>query len=302
MKNVPLDKLTNKIVRPGIEKHLTPLLAYRGQLTLGRAHRCWNLMLSMKAHECTIADATQRLMMNGEFSQLCLPEKPLQHLSLRSFISRLKLNPDVMKLEPGLEEYVWWVDPRPGFQLTPVSPISHRSRHKGAGGWREVVLRPRGPGKLPKPECFDKWVEGKTAREAVARYGRSIAVIRRWFDEAGIRPANPLKATQLLSYPFLIHDGGRPEHILLKKVNDAVPRHFRPETRADICQDIVVGILCGDFEEDDLDLPAQEMVRKVLQMFPTKYGPLSLDALIPGSKTPFVDLLADEGGRRWDSA
>ena len=92
-----------------------------------------------------------------------------------------------------------------------------------------------------------------------------------------------------------ITDGGKPEHRLVKLVNAAVPKHIDADTRADICQDLLVGILCGDFSEDDLFLPAKQMTRRVMQMFPTKYGPMSIDAEIPGTDGfRLIDTLAEE--------
>jgi hypothetical protein len=117
-------------------------------------------------------------------------------------------------------------------------------------------------------------------------------------SEAQIRARNSnrgstAKSTPLL-YPFLIHDAGRPEHDLLKKVNAAVPKGLSPDLRADICQDLIVGILCGDFSEDDLALPAKEMTRRIYKMFPTKYGPVSLDATLGSSDLRIIDTLTDE--------
>ena len=64
---------------------------------------------------------------------------------------------------------------------------------------------------------------------------------------------------------------------------DAVPRNIMGDLRADICQDLAVGILCGDFSQDDLKLPAKEKMRLLRKMFPDKYGPISLDAIVPGT-------------------
>ena len=243
MKQVPLAKLEDKIIRPGFERHLRPLLMYRGNVTLGRAHRMWNLVVSGMEHEAGLSDLTQRLQLNPELSQLCMPERKKEALAIRSFLSRLQLNSPVMAEMPHLSEYVWWLNPSGPFGLTPVSEFSPRSRNLGAGGWRtfRAPQRPRRPG-------------------------------------SNLRDVRPQ-----LVYPFLIHDGGKPEHDLLRRVNAAVPRHFDPNTRADICQDIMVGILCGDFDPDNLTLPAKEMTKRVMKMFPTKYGPLSLDAEMPGT-------------------
>lgn len=260
MKQVRLSELEDKIVRPGFEGRLKPLLAYRGQLTLGRAHRLWNMMVSAMLHEASKSDITQRLVMNADYSQLCGPTKPLQSMGLIGFASRLRDNPKVMAEMPHMAEYVDWViPPWKRFGLERISEVTHRSRNRGAGGWRVF--------------------QDRRTREFRLLSGRS--------------------AQPVLQYPFLIHDGGKPEHDLLRKVNAAIPRHYAPEMRADMCQDLIVGILCGDFREDDLGLPAKEMTKRVVQMFPTKYGPLSLDAPIGDERgATWLEMVADEG-RDW---
>lgn len=252
MRTATLASLENKIVRPGFERHLLPLVRYRGNLSLGDVHRVWNLFISAMEQECTFADITQRLPFNPEYSHLCGPEKVKQHMGLCGFLARLEDNTSVLGEMPGLEDYIrslgGW---RP--RLTPVSQSSKRRRNMGAGGWRT----------LEKP---------KRAVSNVATY----------------KP-------EPLVYPFLIHDGGRSEHALLRQVNAAVSRHFPPELRADICQDIIVGILSGEFSADNLSLPAKEMTKRVLKMFPTKYGMLSLDADIPGTDgLRLIDTLSEE--------
>lgn len=347
MKHVPLAALEPKIIRPGFEKHLRPLLMYRGAVTLGRAHRMWNLVVSGMEHEATISDITQRLQ-GPNYSNLCCPEKRKEAVSLYSFLGRLSNNPAVMGEMAGLAEYVDWLG---GFRpsLCPVSEITHRSRHVGAGGWRTFVDDRFGP---PPPAEFSAVALGKSVPWAAETYGCSDFIARRWFSELGLDPVHgniiPLpddftdfaareinadlqaryevsypvirrwraltgvervrekKAPRLavprsapLAYPFLIHDGGKPEHDLLRRVNAAVPHHFDANMRADICQDLIVGILCGDFSEDDLYLPAKEMTKRVFRMFPDKYGPISLDAIMPGTDDfRLIDTLADEG-RDW---
>jgi hypothetical protein len=256
MKAVPLARLEDKIVRPGFERFLRPLLMYRGALTLGRAHRLWNTLIAAMEQEATAADITQRLIHNPDFSHLCGIERPLVSVSLRSFCGRLTDNPSVMAEMPGLDEYLAWLIPsyqRMG-SLTPVSEITYRSRHMGAGGWRYLASRPR------KPVVYAP------------------------------RPHEIL-------YPFLIHDGGKPEHTLLRRVTAAVRTH-NPELKADLCQDLIVGILAGEFQEDDLSLPAREVARRASRLYPEKYRSFDLDAQIDGDGDTWMSRLADEG-RDW---
>jgi hypothetical protein len=256
MKHVSLSILEDKIVRPGFEKHLKPLVMYRGNMTLGRAHRLWNTMLSGMEHEATFSDITQRLVHNPDVSQLCGSESKVTGQYLTSFCIRLLDNPKVLGEIPGFHEYIDWMLPFYKRHSAPqrVSETTYRVRNMGAGGWRRLGKR-----------------------------------------EQHLTGGNVKQTTKGIVYPFLIHDGGKPEHILLRKVNAAVPKYLDPETRADICQDLMVGILCGDFSEDDLNLPAKEMTKRVQKMFPTKYGPLSLDAVMPGTDDfRLIDTLSTE--------
>lgn len=254
MKLVPLSTLQDRIVRPGFEKHLRPLLMYRGALTLGRAHRLWNTIIAAMEQEATASDITQRLTANPDFSHLCGIERALAFSSLRSFCGRLTDNPKVMAEMPGLEEYLdWLILPyqRLG-SLTRVSEIAPNRRSMGAGGWRYYGPRPR---------------------------------------------VHPHKTSDI-TYPFLIHDGGKPEHTLLRRVTAAVRTH-NLDLRADLCQDLIVGILAGEFAEDDLALPAREVAKRAAKLYPDKYRAVSLDEEIFGDgKKTWLDSLADEG-RDW---
>ena len=256
MTPVVLSRLEDKIVRPGFERFLRPLLMYRGALTLGRAHRLWNSLVAAMEQDCTAADITQRFTQNPDFSHLCGIERPLVSSSLVSFCGRLRDNPTVMGEMPGLAEYVDWLIPpykRLG-SLTPVSEYTHSSRNMGAGGWRTYVRRPRKIRVMqPRPEA--------------------------------------------LRYPFLIHDAGKEEHRLLRRVTSAI-RTNDPELKADLCQDLIVGILAGEFAEDDLHLPAREVARRASRLYPEKYRSVELDAVIGDDGDTWLSLVADEG-RDW---
>jgi hypothetical protein len=188
MKHVPLATLENKIVRPGFERFLRPLLMYRGALSLGDVHRMWNLIVSAMEHEATVADVTQRLQHNPDFSQLCVPPGRRQAVSLYSFCGRLTGNPKVMAEMPGLAEYVDWLIPSyRRFSLERISEITHRSRNLGAGGWR-IFFDDRAA--EPIPDRFADKARGKTIRWAREEYERGYFVVRRWFREAGLTPTH----------------------------------------------------------------------------------------------------------------
>lgn len=236
MKTAPLSQLENRIIRPGFEKHLRPLLFYKGNQNLGRLHRLWNFTVAAMEQECqTVADMTQRLSGSEVYSHLLGPDKPVVNSSLIGFYSRLLDNPRVTDELPGLRDYVRSL----GLRTFRYERVPEYSSRRDCAPWR-------------------------TYRPPVRKHSL------------------PADRTPL-AYPFMIHDGGRPEHDLLRKILAAVPKGLPPDMKADVCQDLAVGILCGDFDVNDLQLPAKEMMARVRKMFPAKWGPLSLDALIPGT-------------------
>lgn len=305
MKSVSLTTLEGAIIKPGFEKRLTPLLYYRGKQNLGRVHRLWNFTVAGMVQECeTAADFTQRLAHNPDYSHLLGPDAKPQHTSLGSFWSRLLDHPEVTGEVTGLRDYIRSLNFRYR-RLDPVSPLSARSR---CAPWRTFdakmpafralqAERKEARRVLREAEAHARRVAREKHRSATRELKEAARSERRALlmaqraarklerDRAAREPKKFVLREQAaqISYPFLIHDGGRPEHALLRAVNAAVPRHIMGDLRADICQDLVVGILCGDFEQDDLTLPSKEIIKRVRKMFPEKYGPMSLDAILPGT-------------------
>lgn len=152
---------------------------------------------------------------------------------------------------------------------------------------------------IPRPERFAEWADGKSLKDAIAFYKRSAGVVGRWFAEVGIRPESG--PDPVLAYPFLARDRGTPEHVLLKKVNAAVPTWLPPDRRADICQDLLVAILCGDIEEELLEMSAKDFIRRVIRQHPTQFGDLSLDQKIGDTDLRIMDSIEAEP-THWDFA
>lgn len=101
------------------------------------------------------------------------------------------------------------------------------------------------------------------------------------------------KIAKLMNRP----DGDDDDRALLVEVHNAVPKHLPDWLRADICQDLIVGILAGEIERAALGGSVKAYTRKVLEMHPLKYGPLSLDANIPGTDIPYINVLTNESYR-----
>lgn len=168
--------------------------------------------------------------------------------------------------------------------------------------WHGMIAAPPHLG-IPCPPEFVQWARGKTTHEAAARYKRSLPVVRRWFAESGIEPKRKERelAPPALAYPFLASNRRTPERDLLRKVNAVVPHYLPPDRRADICQDLLVAVLCGDLDEDALGLSSKDFVKHVLRQFPTQFGDLSLDAPIGDTDLKIMDTLEAEP-TRWDFA
>lgn len=294
MKPVSLNALANELAKPGFERELIPLLMYRGHSDLGRVHRLWNLTVAMMMHEVdTPGTGINHLHMNPEWSQLCFPQKRVQSCNMSGFLTRMRDNKPVTDLVPGLTDYVAYLKPRfYPYQRVPIVASSAR-----CAWWRTYTPKKLDPPPVP-PDFFAK-ADGKTLLWAAEHYNRSLPVIARWFEQSGAVRSDPERCAPVLAYPFLIHEAKKPEHELLHLINAAIPHNLPPDMRADMCQDLAVGILIGDFNKDDLYLPAKEVAKRVYRMFPTKYGPVSLDAIMPGTEDfRLLDTLVDEG-RDW---
>lgn len=174
---------------------------------------------------------------------------------------------------------------------------------KGYSPFHRGMIDPPAHLGIPLPVDFAEWAINKSVADAIKHYGRSVAVISRWFAEADIIPYRPparIKPVRIrvvgpeLQYPFLAGKARTPEHLLVQKVNAAVSRYLPPDRRADICQDLLVAILCGDLDESVLEDSAKEFTRRVLRQHPTVFGDLSLDAPIGDTDLTIMDRLSTE--------
>lgn len=253
---VNFESLQELVVRPGIEKKLVPLLAYRGNTSLGSVQRKWNLVLQMMLADATSIWDGVKIWREEDQSKLCGPEKEPVSMYLNGFFERMRDNPKVTDNIPGLTEYVEYLHPGQCL-LTRVSIISNR---RNAAFWRKY--------KAP---------DSKLRELRISPYAHH--------------------------YPFLVHDTKRVDwgRDLTTKINALVPRGLPPDIRADVSQDLIIDILEGNLTLDEIDGNMKGAVRKVFKMHPTKYGPLSLDAPLPGmNDVRLMDVISDERGVEYD--
>jgi hypothetical protein len=117
-----------------------------------------------------------------------------------------------------------------------------------------------------------------------SQYRRRLAPWRIFIPRSNLNGGRRSKI-EVGCYPYIAHDpktlrnGGD----LVMKVHAAVPKNLPEELRADICQDLVCAILAGEMKVDDLTSNIADLIRAGRKMFDTKWGQLSLNAVIPGT-------------------
>jgi hypothetical protein len=236
-----MNYLRNLIVRPGIQKIFGPLLAYRGCMNRGHAHRLWNFALLMMACECETLSDGLRVVNNPAYAQLCGPPKVPQKQHLWSYFGRLYDNPAVTNNIEGFTDYVRSMGLGPSLLIR----VDRFTQERECAEWR-VSLHPNA---------------GEPVRER------------------GIAP---------LFYPYMLHDPQKPDDgaAIVKLVNQAVPWNWPEQIRADVCQEIIVGLLSGDVSVGGLHDAVAAYWRKHFKTQPRVYEAglkLSFSAPMPGT-------------------
>lgn len=283
MKAADFEKLKDKIALPDFDKHLVPLMLYRGSTGLGRMSRLWNFAITCMESDVANYRQAVKLSHNPDFAHLAGPHKPLQMSTLPGLFWRLDQNPFVTDNIPGLTE---WVRSVRGWRasLTPISLYTNDPYHQARfAPWRIADFRP----------------EVKEAMEA-ARSAKAVERDRRRAEKLAEQRRQAMlsrRPQERLAYPYLAYRpvNGQSELRLVEAVTAAVPRNLPDWIRADICQDLLVAILAGEIELSALAGSIRPAMSKVLRMHPLKYGPLSTDEMtFDDSATTRIDSLALE--------
>lgn len=108
-------------------------------------------------------------------------------------------------------------------------------------------------------------------------------------------PRKPRKEREVLTeyYPFI----SRPtsDHELLLAVDSLVPKSLLSDTRADVCQDMIVAILSGEVSLENMRDAVPKYIKQFFKQSPSKYGHLSLDApLVYGESKTLGETIAAE--------
>ncbi len=286
------NSLEDKIIRPGIEEKLMPLLLYRGSPTLGRMHRLWNVAITCMEHGVENYSQASKLSHNPDFAHLCGPRRPLEHMVFPSLFGKLKDHPNITNNIPGFTQYIRDINGMK-FDITRISEfteyqgIKHMMRFSPHRKTRLRTKLPDGPITKDGQTLFV--VHGyleislyDLIYNPVWNNSEFVKVYRR---EREKKPkSEKVERTYAdLFYPYIIHNPARKKdgEDLVLAVNNVVPAAWPEWLRADVCQDLVVAILSGELKQDELHPEnVQEFSRAVFKMHPIKYGPLSLDAVL----------------------
>jgi len=116
--------------------------------------------------------------------------------------------------------------------------------------------------------------------QPIPEYSLRVRSSRDWRIMPGhLRPQRP-QVPEL--YPYI---SGVPtaEHEMLMAVDAIVPKGLPNAVRSDVCQDMIVAILSGEVTMENLKGDLKKYLGQFWRMFPDKYGPISLDGVVPGT-------------------
>jgi hypothetical protein len=105
------------------------------------------------------------------------------------------------------------------------------------------------------------------------------------YDPQAVKPESGIRN---LFYPYLVHDpekddGGK---ALVMLANELVPHTLPEQWRADVCQDLIIGILAGDIPLEHAQDYVQQKISAAFKILPTKFDEggikISLNAPLHG--------------------
>lgn len=214
-------------------EQLRPLMLFRGGQSLGRYQALWNFILTAKdSNAQTMSDIFKLSILAKESAHLGGLHSALQNSSQQGVFSRLWSTPEVMALEPGLDDF--------------IATVVRNSR-----GWLYDLE------KIPPTSVWSK--------QAWRRPGRVAK-----------KPVEPLPQF----WPFLAEQP-TDEHDLVMVIDGLVPKTLPEMVRQDVCQDLIVSVLGGEVSLGNLQDALPKHVRQAFKLYPSKYGPISLDAPPP---------------------
>lgn len=175
--------------------------------------------------------------------------------------------------------------------------LSHRAIGRELGVAKNTVHRYEklhGPFKCPcgRERTHRGWCSARLKRSPAR-----ISFLKAWSAGRAKNSTSNLlveRSVTLSNYPYLRgrdDDGAR----LIEAVNSVVPRTFPDHMRADVCQDLLLKVLEGECTVAALKDGTAAAIRAYHKLHPGKFGPISLDAPIPGTDgLKLIDTIADD--------
>lgn len=74
----------------------------------------------------------------------------------------------------------------------------------------------------------------------------------------------------------------QPEELLLK-ISSLLPMSLPAHIRDDVRQEIVLAVLTGEIRYREIGSKVREFISRVFKLHPARFGPVSLDAIVPGT-------------------
>ena len=109
------------------------------------------------------------------------------------------------------------------------------------------------------------------------QYNTSYSLTKRFriFGNANLQPKD-------INWPYVTR-GTRDPNNMLSLVSKAIPQNLPEQVRADVGQDIIVGLLSGAFTEAQLTAQVHHYVRNHYSRMEWRFDTVSLDSPVPGT-------------------
>lgn len=237
---------------------LTPLMLFKGSRP-EIILKYWNFSYAMLLDESNSFSAATKLHNEAEVGHFCgLHCASLKSMMIKNFFGRMRASKKLTDQVPGLTEYVEWLHPIRCF-LEPVPKIARIKSHpERVAHWRTI-----------------EWISEKKKS-------------RLW------KPPE-----RQLVYPYFspcshVHHAN--DTSLVARVHGMVPKGIPAEIKGDLCQDLLVGVLSGDFTVDNIPDQIARYLRAARKFMPDQPRHVSFDAAFGnGDDRTMHDVFSDNG-------
>lgn len=235
-----LDKVKSLVVEVAQrpDKEFIPMVRYRGAISIQRVRALLSFVLSMK--EANVCTTVKICKVSAD-------SRDLIHLEgLHAPVQ----NSTLYSICSRLNDNPRFMEPYHGLREYIYEIASY---HSSAA--RSLFFSP--PTRISWTSTDTKWAWRKAAR----------------------KPFLIRQKDAPLFYPFAAPKSQEVKDCeLLMAVHEVVPKGLPTQLRGDICQELIVNILCGDLKFANLQDNPQRYIKQLMKDHPGRYGPISLDS------------------------